>query len=213
MNNAKVKEMLKFSFYKNIQNKWFILFNMISLISIVILFNWNSIHNLFASESETKIFKLAILDNSDLIYDDFVNELKGNANYEIEKITENNYTAENIPDDFAIIEIIPDASETFKTSIISKEGIANTIYTPITSTLYQLRNHLLSQKYNISTDELAILQSELSITRVMLGVEAENSNSKEAIKLFSSALTYLITIMIFSKMANEIAQEKQSKSS
>lgn len=213
MNNAKVKEMIKFSFYKNIQNKWFILFNIISLISIVILLNWNSIGNLFRTETKNEPFKLAILDNSNLIYDNLMNELTNNATFEIERINENTYTAENIPDDFAIIEIIPDEAEAFKTSIISKEGISNTIYVQITDVLYQLRNHLFSQKYNINAEELAILQSNLSINRVMLGVEAENSNSKEAIKLFSSALTYLITIMIFSKMANEIAQEKQSKSS
>ena len=47
MNNIKVKEILKFSLYKNIQNKWFIIFNIITLISTVIMLNWESIGNLF----------------------------------------------------------------------------------------------------------------------------------------------------------------------
>ena len=43
MNNNKVKEIIKFSFIKNIQNKWFIIFNILTLISIVLMVNWGSL--------------------------------------------------------------------------------------------------------------------------------------------------------------------------
>ncbi len=258
MNSSKLKEIIKFSLNKNIQNKWFIIFNVITLISVIILLNWSSIATLFNNNSENDPFKLAILDNSNLIYNDFVNILESNTtdnkenivpnensisdnnitnnaknninsennpiydlptnfisttNYDVEKITENTYNAENIPDNFAIIEIIPDDIEGFKTSIISKEGIENTIYTPVKNTLYDCRNKILSQKYNINNTTLEIFQSDLSINRIMLGVDAEDSSTKEIIKIFSSVFTYMVTILIFSKLANEIAQEKQSKSS
>lgn len=213
MNRTKLKEIIKFSFYKNMQNKWFIIFNLITLISIVVSLNWGSISGLFTSSTEPKIFTIAMLDNANLVYDDFITELQDTPDLEITKITENTYTAENIPDNFAIVEIIPDDLEAFKTSIISKEGISTLIYTPVKDALFNIRNKHLAKMYQIKSDELLVLQSDLSVNRVMLSVNAEDSNAKEMIKLFSSALTYILTIMIFSKMANEIAQEKQSKSS
>lgn len=214
MNNTKVKEMIKFSFYKNIQNKWFIIFNVITLLSIIIMLNWSFVTSLFSKETdEQKIFEIAVIDNYSLVYSDLVNELSSLEEFSLSKITENTYTSENIPNNFAIVEITPDEVEGFRTSIISKEGIKSTIYSKITDALYKIRNNLYKEKYNVTSDTLSVLQSELSINRVMLAVNAENSNIKELIKLFSSAITYLITILIFSKMANEIAQEKQSKSS
>jgi len=213
MNNTKVTEIIKFSFYKNIQNKWFILFNTLTLISLIVMLNWGTISNLFKVNKDNEIFTLAILDNSNLVYDAFLNNFETDENFEIKKITENNYNAENIPDDFAVVEIIPDNIEGFKTSIISKEGIRIDIYEPITNLLLDIRNNILSKNYNINSNDLEILQSELSINRIMLGVDAADSDTKELIKLFSTALTYFITILIFSKLANEIAQEKQSKSS
>lgn len=245
MNNTKVKEIIKFSLYKNIQNKWFIIFNIITLISVIVMFNWSSFTSLFKSETEDNIFELAIIDNTNLVYQDFVDELSNNnldsmtempnnnetnednfdenanlvlpfsktTKYKFEQISENTYTAENIPDDLAVIEIFPDDKEGFKASIISKEGISTDIYNPIKLALYNVRNKILSEKYNINNSELEILQSDLNINRIMLSVNADDSTTKELIKLFSSTFAYIVTILIFSKMANEIAQEKQSKSS
>lgn len=139
--------------------------------------------------------------------------MQNDSNFEITQLTENPYTAETIPDDFAIIEITPDKSEIFNTKIISKEGISTIFYDPITDTLKKIRNNLLLEKYSITSTELEEFQKDLPIERIMLAVNAEDSTTKELIKLFSSAITYLLTILIFSKMANEIAQEKQSKSS
>lgn len=252
MNHKKVTEMIQFSFFKNMQNKWFLLFNILSLIGLVIALNWNSFTTLFQTKTEENTFQIAFLDSSQLAYEDFLSNLQKtnsvemldsfpteeeqNASKETEKsdsfiapsetslhnqtvkfevvrISENTYTAENIPDKLAVIEITADEQEGFQTSIISKEGINTKFYTPIKEALTQARNQLLAKKHQISSDELQILQSDLTINRVMLSVNAEDSDAKELIKLFSSAITYLLSILIFSKIANEIAQEKQSKSS
>ena len=39
MNNQKVKEIVKFSLQKNIQNKWFVLLNVIVLITTIAMTN------------------------------------------------------------------------------------------------------------------------------------------------------------------------------
>ena len=211
MNSQKTREIIKFSIYKNIQNKWFLAFNIISLISAVLILNWNSITTLFKSEETEKPFEFAILDSGDLIYDG-LSELESGENIKISRITENTYNAENMPDDFAVIEVLPDEEECFKINLISKEGIKLSIYSPVKDKMYEIRNTLFSKRYNVSSGDILTFQKDLSVNRVMLSVDAKDSESKEYIKLFSAAATYLLAVFVFSKLASEISQEKQSKS-
>ena len=51
------------------------------------------------------------------------------------------------------------------------------------------------------------LNNEVLVERIMLGVNAENSETKEIIQTISTILVYMVSIFIFSKIANEIAQE------
>lgn len=210
MNSFKVKAIIKNSFNRSIQNKWFIIFNIVTLLSIVLMLNWGNISNLFKSESDDDI-KIAILDENDLAYENLLDKLS--INYEVEKIEEDIYTAENIEDDLVIVKITEDTNKIFKVAIVSKEGIATQKYNEIKEALHYARNYLFEQKYGVSSNDLKDFQSEIEIERIMLSVDAKDSDTKELIKLFSSAVTYLIAILIFSKIANEISQEKQSKSS
>ncbi len=213
MNYTKVKEIIKFSLYRDIQNKWFIIFNVITLISVILIMNLNNISSLLKPLQTENIFEIALLDNNHLIEDDFISQFTENENFKITPITENTYTSENIPNDFAIIEVIPDEELVVKFKFTSKEGIVNSIYTPIQEALQKCRNTLFEEKYNLDENTLKTLQSNLPIERIMLSVDAEDSTLKDYMKLFSSAFTYILTIFLFSKLANEISQEKQSKSS
>ena len=210
MNNFKVKEIVKFSFYKSIQNKWFVIFNTITLISIVLILNWGSIGSLFKIGEEENI-DIAILDEENIVFDNLFSELS--KDFEIERIDKNEYTKENIPDDLVILELSKDEEKMFVTSIISKEGIVGAEYLKIEDALYKARNELFEKTYGVTTENLEVFQSDLEINRVMLSVDATDSESKELVKLFSTAATYMIAILLFSKIANEISQEKQSKSS
>lgn len=212
VNNNKVKEIIKFSLYKNIQNKWFIVFNIMTLIGIVLIVNWGNLTSLLKLKDREKVLSIAMVDESNLIYESFANDMSGDSRYVINRIENNDYTADTIPDDFVVIEVQKDEEEAFGVSIISKEGISIDYYNPIKDSLFKIRNTLLAKKYHVSNDSLEILQRDLTVNRIMLSVEADDSNTKEIIKLLSSALTYIITVFIFSKMANEIASEKQSKS-
>lgn len=212
MNSKKVNEIIKFSFYTNIQNKWFVIFNLMSLIGAIVIMNWGVISSTFKSSNAPESLEIAILDSTNIVFEKFQDNFELGEDYKLTKITENNYTAENIPDDLLIIEILPDEKEIFKTNVISKEGIKLDKFNPVKDELYLIRNQLFSEKYDVSSENLATLQTELSINRILLSVDADNSNAKEYIKLFSSAFTYLLAVFVFSKLANEIIQEKQSKS-
>lgn len=213
MNHKKIKEIIKFSFYKDIQNKWFIIFNIITLVSMLIFMNFSHISSVFDFGDKNGAFTIEVIDKTNNVYSTFAESFNDNQNIKITKVTENTYSSDTIPDKFAIIEIKPDEDQALIFSITSKEGIPNSIYEKITDGLRNARNILFSDKYNLSQDELIALQSNLQIERIMLGVDADNSTMKDMLKLVSSALTYFIAILIFSKISNEIAQEKQSKSS
>lgn len=213
MNHKKIKEIIKFSFYKDIQNKWFIIFNVITLVSMIIFMNFSHISSIFDFGDNDNNFTIEVIDNTNSLYSTFEESFSNEQNIKITRVTENTYSSDTIPDKLAIIEINPDENQMIVFSITSKEGIQNSIYEKITDGLKNCRNGLLADKYNLSKDELSTLQSNLQIERIMLGVDAENSSMKDIIKLISSALTYFIAILIFSKISNEIAQEKQSKSS
>ncbi len=214
MNSIKVKEMIKFSLFKNIQNKWFLIFNIFTLVSILLLLNWNFLSAIFATPSAEKPkTEIAVLDSAHLAFEQLHTHFSSEKDWNVFEINENTYTAENIPDNLILVEIIPDQTEAFTTSITSKEGISTDIYTPLTEQLLAIRNQHLATQYGLEAENLQVLQSELHVNRIMLAVDSDHSDTKELIKLISSTLTYLLTVLIFSKLANEIAQEKQSKSS
>ena len=165
MNNFKVKEIVKFSFYKSIQNKWFVIFNTITLISIVLILNWGSIGSLFKIGEEENI-DIAILDEENIVFDNLFSELS--KDFEVERINKNEYTEDNIPDNLVILEFSKDEGKMFVTSIISKEGIVGTEYLKIEDALYKTRNALFEKTYGVTIENLEMFQSELAIERIML---------------------------------------------
>ncbi len=213
MNKEKVKEIIKFSFFKYFQNKWFVLFNLISLLSMVLTINYSTISSFIKYEGKKDTYEIAILDSQDLIYSKFTTAFEGNDTYTIEKIDDNNYTNENIKDNFIVLEIEPDNQEIFKLKFVSKEGINSEVYNHIIDNLKFIRNEYFKQKYSLDDEKINLLQSNVSVNRIMLGVDAENSELKMLVNLCASAFTYLIAVIIFTRIANEISQEKSSKSS
>ena len=213
MNKEKVKEIIKFSFFKYFQNKWFIIFNVLSLLTMIVSFNYKSFTSFLNIEGKKEKYKIEVVDTESLLYEEFAEFYKDDEKYEIEKIDANNYTNENIKDDLMILEVTKDEAEIFKFKLVSKEGIKSNVYEKIVSNLKTIRNKQFVSKYGVSEDRLKLFQSDLSIERVMLSVDAKDSEIKNLVNLFASALTYLISVIVFTRIANEVSQEKSSKSS
>ena len=213
MNKSKAKEIIKFSFFKYFQNRWFILFNILSLVSIVVSLNWSLISSVVSLPSQEDEYSVAILDNENLVFSRFMDSLSGD-HFAVSKIETNDYTSENIPKNFVVLEVFKeDDLEPFKTKLISKEGISNKIYQDIYSILFKIRNEDLQNNYNISDDTISLIQSPVPVERIMLSVDASDSEFKNIVNYFASALTYLLSVIVFTRIANEISQEKSSKSS
>ncbi len=71
MNKEKVKEIIKFSFFKYFQNKWFIIFNVLTMLSMVVGFNYNNLSNILKIETKKDKYQIAVLDSSNLLYNEF----------------------------------------------------------------------------------------------------------------------------------------------
>ena len=54
MNNKKIREIIKFNIQKNIQNKWFIIFNIITLVVMIFSMNTENIKDFLESKNEKK---------------------------------------------------------------------------------------------------------------------------------------------------------------
>lgn len=215
MNKQKIKGIVRCSIKQNIQNKWFVVFNILLLILLVIMANANNIRK-FLEDNNIKLFNDEIIieyvDTDNLIGDIVEKTFEEYEKVTVSKIDKNEYTKENIKDNLVVLEIFKDDSQIIKAKITSKEGIDGGVYEKLISILEEIRIDQFSKTNNIERDKLELLNSEVSVERVMLGVDAENSDTKQAIQFASTLIVYMISIFIFSKIANEIANEKVSKS-
>ena len=217
MNIKKIKEIVKFDVEKSIQNKWFMILNIVIFISILITTNLSNIesfldeHNMNFMEMED--VTIQVLDNENILYDKLEVQTAEVKAIKLEKVSKNDYSKENIPDDdIILVEAIKDETELIKIKLISKEGIGTEVYDLIYEAIKEARNELFASKYSITVDELDTLSTEPVIERIFLGVDAENSETKEIIKSISIVVVYFVLILVTSSIANTIAQEKTSKS-
>ena len=67
-------------------------------------------------------------------------------------------------------------------------------------------------KSGVTVEELNVLNEGLKIERQLLGVDAENSEAKQAIKLVATIVMYMCLLIVLGRIANEVANEKVSKS-
>lgn len=216
MNTRKVKEIIKFDVERNIQNKWFVILNVLAFIFIILATNWSHIskfmeaHNISISDEK---FTIQVLDKENLIYSDIEEAFKEDKNVKLEKVDENKYTKKNVPkDDLVLIEASSDEKDILKLKVVSKEGVDGAIYNKLYETIKETRSKIFAEKNGVTVEELEVLNTELNVKREMLGVEAENSDTKELIKLVATMVVYICLIFVLSRIASEIANEKVSKS-
>lgn len=218
MNLRKVKEIVKFDVEKSIQNKWFVILNIIMFLGVLLITNWSNISS-YLEEKNIDIFIadeviVEVLDNENLFDTNATTQkYEEYGNIKFEKVDSNNYSKENLPENNVILVELNTSEEDFiEAKIVSKEGVDGDIYDIICEELKEVRSKVFADRNNIELDDLNVLSEELVIERELLGVDAENSETKDVIKTFSIVIVYFVLILILSRIANEIAQEKTSKS-
>ena len=215
MNKQKVKEIVKFSIRQNIQNKWFVIFNVFLFIFAIIMTNAGNIRQ-FLENNNINLFNdevvIEYIDNENLMGNKLQKQFEQEEKITITKIKENNYTKENIEDNLLVVEVNLDEDNIIVATLTSKEGMDSFICDEVLEVLEDVRLEVLAEKINAKESDLENLNKDVVVERVMLGVNTENSDTKQFILQISTMLVYMVSIFIFSKIANEISQEKVSKS-
>ena len=108
MNNQKVKEIVKFSLQKNIQNKWFVLLNVIVLITTIAMTNVENIKS-FMKNNNINVFDkettIEIIDDENIAKDKLIKKFESSENIKFVEKTGTEYNKDNILDDYIVIEI------------------------------------------------------------------------------------------------------------
>ena len=215
MNKEKVFGIIKFNILRNMQNKWFIILNVFLLISCLIGTNLNNIKEILESH-DINLFNeeivLEIVDKENLVGDKFASKFDEDDKVEIRFIEGQQYTEDTIPDNLVVIEVASDEETIIAGKVISKEVPDYKLYDPVFEVFDEIRAELFAEKHDIALEDLEIMNSEVNVETIMLAVDEENYENKEMIKLFSVILVDLICLIVFSKIASEVAEEKVSRS-
>ncbi len=212
MNRKKFKELFNFSITKYFTNKWFAICNVLLLVGLVIGVNFSNLQSIFESE-EDKIYTIHINDANDYVSTTALEDLKENSTFKVLINDNYEYNADTIDKHDIILNISDDEEQVFKTELISREGLSTDIVTPITDSLLKSRNLLFEKKFNIDNEKIELIQSSLKIDRKMIGVDSENAQTKQFLVLLAGAIPYFLYVLIFTRIATEVSQEKQSKAS
>lgn len=217
MKNNKVKNLIKYTVEKNIKNKWFIVLNIVLLIVSIVALNFNTVKNIFKSSNisgEQSKFKIELVDESGVVYQnllDSVLTLEDSSGVELTRKDKLEYDAKSFEKNKVIV-YVENSDNELIAKVISKEGIDTKYYNVIYDAISNSKNQLLMKKYGIDKEKVENILSQPKIERIMTSVDSENANSKQILQNMSNYAILLILIIVLGKIANDISQEKVSKS-
>lgn len=218
MKNNKIGSVVKYTLEKNIKNKWFIGLNILFLVITLVALNFNTVKQILKSNNieldSTKI-TIELVDNLNLLYDNLtndINSLEFKDKIVLEKKDKVEYDEKTLDKNKIIVEVIEDETEGIKSKIISKEGIDTKYYNVILNSISKTKNNILAAKYGLSESELSNITSAPQVERIMVGVDSSNSDIKTILTTLSNYLILIILMIVLSKIANDVSQEKISKS-
>lgn len=218
MKKSKIASVVKFTVEKNIRNKWFVILNVLFLIATLVFLNFSTVKTILNQKNiavDTTKIKVEVVDPGHFIYDALVKAFQeGELKDKVEVIPkeEVSYDVGTMDKETIIIQTNALEKEGFRAKIISKEGIDMKYYSVIQNTISSARKALLAQEYHVTPEQMEQLTKEASIERVMVGIDSKDSDSKFMMQTISNYMILVILMIILSKIANDISQEKISKS-
>lgn len=214
----KISNIVKYTVEKNIRNKWFVILNVILFLVTLVSLNFNTIKTFFEDKDiqiTDKKFSIEIVDNYNLIKDNLIEEFKfkkldKNVEFEIKETVE--YEKDTLEENRAILEVLPSDDNMLNIKIISKDGIDSKYINVIQKVANEKKNELYANKYDIDIESIEKINQEVSIERIMVGVDSNNSDIKTILQTLLNYVILLILMIVLSKIANDVSQEKVSKS-
>lgn len=217
MKKSKIGKIVKYNLEKNLRNKWFIGLNILLFIISLVSLNFGTVKNILKDNNlipDDEKITIEIVDETDKLNKKLVeNATKSNIikNIEILEVDSVIYD-DTMSEDKIIIEVKNSDLNIIDTKVISKDGIDNNYYSMIEEALESIKNGIVSDKYNLTQQEIQVLKDSVKIERIMVGVDNSNSDIKQIAQTVVNYLIFFILILILSKIATDISQEKVTKS-
>lgn len=215
MKNSKIVAIIKNDIERSIKNKWFVILNLLLLITTVVLLNFNSIKSLFLKEDETLIDNsttIYVRDLENIAYDKIAKSFENDINVDVEK-TENieQYNNDNLDTNIILVDVHSDNVEYINASIIYKDGTSNDYILKIESTINSIKDTMISENKNLTLQEIEQIKQDVSID-INVIENTQNTANENGMYFISNYLILFILLLCLSKIANTISQEKMSKS-
>lgn len=217
MKNNKIGKIVKYNIEKNLRNRWFIGLNILLFIGTLVALNFTTVKGIISNSniiSSNKHIQVKIEDETDIFYNEFINSIKDKEEYnklKVEQVNEIVYD-ENLEKDIVLIKIENSKDNIINAKVVSRDGIDNKYYDIVQNCLNNTKNEIIITKYNISPEQIDNIKKDVDIERVMVGVDNSNSDIKQIAQTVVSYITLIILMLILSKIATDVSQEKLSKS-
>lgn len=214
MKKSKIGKIVKYNLEKNLRNKWFIGLNAILLMVAIVALNFSTVKEILKSKnliSDDKKIKMEVVDKTSFFYRELEKQMESSPLVELQKVDEVVYD-ETMQENFVIVEVEESKEEILKARVISKDGIDQKYYQLIESSLESTKEKLVSNRYQITPTQIDKIKEKVSVERVMVGVDSSNSDTKQIAQTAVSYITLIILMLILSKIAGDISQEKVTKS-
>lgn len=217
MKKSKIGKIVKYNLEKNLRNKWFIGLNLLLFVISVVALNFGTVKNILKDNNlipEDEKITIEVVDETNKLYEKLIeNANKNNIinNVEIVEVESVNYD-ETMSEDKFIIEVKNSETNIIDVKVISKDGIDNNYYTVIEESLESVKNEIVSNKYNLTAEEIQMIKDSVVVERIMVGVDSTNSDIKQIAQTVVNYMTLIILMLILSKIATDISQEKVTKS-
>lgn len=221
---SKLNYLTKMSFDRKVKSKWFVIANVLLALMIVVIFNIDSIINLFGGDFD-ELTKVYVIDNTEYSYDLLKTQLgeidseynSGSSNYEL-VLSSKTYEEEleTIKEKGILIQIDEDEKSVLKFKLVTNNFIDTLDYQIISSALTSTKNAIAISLSNIPQEELDKLYAPLNIERVILN-EEQNSSEESTNMIMSTVFPiiilpfFMLVIFLVQMIGAEINDEKTTK--
>ena len=217
--------LVSYSLKKKMKTKWFLIANLIIMISIIGIINIDSIINLFGGDFNDKT-TVVILDKTGYTSDVFKKDLN-----ETNKILANDHKTDFLSfdgDEESLKEEVKDNDKVgiifdsdddnyLKAKIITNSKIDSLYYQMLVQALTSTKTKIAMSLTNIDLEELNKISSPINIDRIILDNEAKTGDESMSIimgTVFPTVILpfFMLIIFLVQMLGSEINEEKSTRS-
>lgn len=215
MRNSKIGSIVKNEVERSIKNKWFVILNLLLLVTTVVGMNFGNFKALLKNNNVSFSEKMEIYveDLSNLAYDKLVEAFKDNNDIEVSKKQSiEEYKNEELSENAILLKVEKSKTEYIKSSLITKETVLASYIEKIENVLTSIKSTMIAESKNLTAEEIETIKSDAIIDRIILSENIDTKDSTSILQLFSTYLIFFVLLLCLNKIANTISQEKMSKS-